>query len=88
MTDTQASEQTAAKKPTAVEKRKDKKPKSTGREGLITVIAIAKEYKLTPREARAILRAEKVKKPSGGWAYDPKDAALKRVREILKGEKK
>jgi hypothetical protein len=38
-------------------------PKPAGREGLVTVVAIAKEYKLSPPEARALLRAAKLKKP-------------------------
>jgi len=62
-------------------------PMFKGREGLVAVADIAKEYKLAPRDARAILRAAKLKKPAVGWAYDAKDPALKRVRELLKAGK-
>ena len=54
-----------------------------GRGGLITVASIAKEYGMIPREARACLRAAKLTKPAGGWAFDAKDPALAKVREVL-----
>ena len=54
-----------------------------GRDGFITVASIAKEYGMIPREARACLRAAKLTKPAGGWAFDAKDPALAKVREVL-----
>jgi len=65
-----------------IEERAEKKVR-----GEVTVAGIAKEYGLIPREARALLRAAKLPKPKGGWAYDAKDAALEKVREVLKAGK-
>jgi hypothetical protein len=69
-------------------KRKNPKrhPAKKDREGLIAVVDIAKEYKLAPRDARALLRAAKLKKPVG-WAFAPNSPELKRVREMLKAGK-
>jgi hypothetical protein len=74
-----------AKAPAKAKARaKAKAPIPMGREGLVAVTDIAKDYGLVPREARALLRAAKLKKPAVGWAYVKDDAALKRVREVLK----
>ena len=80
---------TAKAKSAAKAKPKKKvEPKKTDkREGLVTVVAIAKEYKLAPPEARALLRAAKLKKPAVGWAFAPNSPELKRVREVLKAGK-
>jgi hypothetical protein len=51
---------------------------------LITVASIAAEYKLLSRDARALLRASKIKKPAVGWAFAPNSPELKAVRELLK----
>jgi hypothetical protein len=41
-------------------------------ESLITIAAIAKEYKLIPHEARRVLRAATLKKPAiGFWDFSP-----------------
>jgi hypothetical protein len=64
-----------------------KATKPTGREGLIAVADLAKEYKLTPPQARAKLRAAKLKKPTlTGWAFPSGSPELKRVREVLKAK--
>lgn len=69
-------------------KRDDaKRAKKVSREGLITVASIAEEYGLIPREARGLLRSAKLPKPSCGWAYEAKDPALDKVREVLKAGK-
>jgi hypothetical protein len=77
---TPAKKAPAAKKPTP-------KAKAPAPKKLVAVTDIAKEYGLVPREARALLRAAKLKKPAVGWAYAKDDAALKRVREVLKAGK-
>jgi hypothetical protein len=73
-------------KPAAKQSKKASR-KASHREGLVTVVAIAKEYKLTRREARAALREAKLKKPAVGWAFAPNSPELKRVREVLKAAK-
>jgi hypothetical protein len=70
-----------APKPAAAKKAP---PKASDREGMVTVVDIAKEYKMIPREARAALRAAKLKKPSIGWAFPPNSPALNEVRAVLK----
>jgi hypothetical protein len=77
----------AKQKPAAKSAPKKTPPKATDREGLITVVAIAKEYKLSAPEARALLRAAKLKKPAVGWAFAPASPELKKVREVLKAGK-
>lgn len=77
----------AAPKPPAKAKPAAKPaPKSSGREGLVTVASIAKEYKLTPPQARGLLRAAKLKKPAVGWAFPSNSPELKRVRDVLKAK--
>lgn len=52
------------------------------REGLVSVIDIAKELGMVPREARAILRSV-MAKPAGGWAFTP-GASVNDVKSALR----
>ena len=64
-------------------KRESKRP---SREGLVSVSDIAKEMKLSPKEARAALRRAKTDKPDVGWAFPPSevDKIKKAIKENLK----
>lgn len=46
------------------------------------------EINVTPKEARRILRASKVKKPGDTWVWPTKDAATAAIKAIQNGKKK
>lgn len=61
------------KKKDIVRDATQKQPRAkTSTEGMITIGEIADELKMPPSKARAALRALKLVKPSGGWAW-PKE---------------
>ncbi len=76
----------ASRKP-AAKKVAAKAPKASDHDELVTVVSVAKEYKLSPPETRALLRAAKLKKPAVGGAFAPNSPELKPVREVLKAGK-
>lgn len=62
------------KQPKAVKPPKPEKPKKPSvPDGYVTISVWAAEWKLTPMEARAMLRASDLEKPAYGWAFDPKN---------------
>lgn len=52
------------------------------KDGKITVIQIASELGITGNVARTALRSLKMKKPEGGWAFDPSEASA--IKEKIK----
>lgn len=54
---------------TTPKREKKTKEKRATREGLVSIGDIAKDLGMIPREARGILRAIKMAKPSCGWAW-------------------
>lgn len=71
------------KKTTAVKKTTAKKvAKPEVDDNSVKLKDIAKELKINARDARKILRKEKVKNP-GRWSWPDKSADLKKVRDLL-----
>lgn len=62
----------------------EKKPRPS-KEGLISVAEIATELKMEPREARAILRQQKVPKPEIGWLWSKKE--VDEIKTLLHNHK-
>lgn len=69
--------------------KKEKKPK-IDKTGMITANDIAKELGVEGRDVRGVLRAMKLQKPEGGWAFDKKTAEeiREKVKKGLKEAKK
>ena len=57
--------------------------KRHSRKGMVLIKTLAAEFGLHPRDARAILRASKVKKPEHGWAWKTGED-VERIRNLLK----
>lgn len=62
----------------------ERKPKPS-KEGLVSIAEIAAELKMEAREARAILRQQKVEKPEAGWCWCKKD--VENIRRVLNDNK-
>jgi len=62
----------------------ERKEKVAVKAGSVSAAEIAKEYGMTPKALRAILRRH-MTKPEGGWAFDK--AGAKKVRDILDARK-
>ena len=74
----------AAAKPTAT--AKPTPAVKSLREGKVTAIDLAKEFKIESRELRGLLRSSSFKKGEGGWCWNAAEA--NKVREWLKAELK
>lgn len=73
------------------ERREPKAPREkVDRSGMVSANDIAAELKVEGREVRAVLRAMKLEKPTGGWWFDKKtaEAIRDKVRAGLKAKKK
>ncbi len=77
------------KKGKAKKEKKEPKPK-IDKTGMVTANDIASELGVEGREVRGVLRALKLEKPAGGWAFDKKtaDEIREKVKKGLKGKKK
>lgn len=62
----------------------ERKEKVAVKAGSVSAAEIAKEYGMTPKALRAILRRH-MTKPEGGWAFDK--AGAKKMRDILDARK-
>lgn len=62
----------------------EKKPRPS-KEGLVSIAEIAAELKMEARDARAILRQQKVEKPEAGWAWSKKE--VDEIKTILHNHK-
>lgn len=58
------------------------KPKRKEKDGKVTAATVADELGVTARQLRGALRAAKIEKPEGGWAWDPKEA--EQIKEQVK----
>lgn len=70
--------------------REPKEPKvKIDKTGMVTANDIAKELGVEGREVRGVLRALKLEKPQGGWAFDKKtaDEIREKVKKGLKEAK-
>lgn len=71
------SENTAKDKPKDAPKTRQRTPN-----GLVSIAAIASDLGIDTREARAILRKSTIKKPQGGWAFEPDQ--VEEVKKVIK----
>lgn len=72
-------------KPRLVEAPKPDKVSKPSKEGLTTIAQIAESLKMESREARSILRSQKIKKPEVGWAWGNNE--VDNIKKILQNNR-
>ncbi len=72
-------------KPKRIPKEKKESAPKASRDGLISIAQIAADLKIEPREARGILRSQKIAKPDVGWAWSKNE--VDNIKKILHDNK-